>query len=247
MSSLTSSTGAAPIELVDRVDRCREIVDSFFANQITEIAVDMEGVNHGRNGRLSVIQVFVDQKNGVEKKVYLFDITVMQSEAFEHGKLKQLFESKQILKVLFDIRGDADALWHLFKVKYDHAYDIQVLYTFKFQETSDGYLKGFAKVQDAFSGLSYADKLRLKKVKDEGVALFGDGKSEIWEKRPLPAALVNYCAADVEYLLRMKQAWDPTCAEKYTATVKSVTQSRRENFVGARIPVEGRNKAKRDV
>ena len=45
--------------------------------------------------------------------VKLFDIVTLGERAFEEGGLRRVLESKDITKVMYDPRADADALYHL--------------------------------------------------------------------------------------------------------------------------------------
>ena len=124
-------------------------------------------------------------------------------------------------------------------------YDIQLLYAFKFTETSDKYLKGLGKVQEKCP-MSFTERMQMERAKEAGLRLFArehGGTSTVWERRPLPQDLIEYAACDVKFLLKMKQTWGGT---RYDRTVIHTTAERARTMVDARIPVTGREKAKRD-
>eukprot|EP00392_Amoebophrya_sp_AT5.2_P019784 g20776.t1 len=228
-------------EVVDTVERCREVVAILRgkARGKTEIAVDMEGVNHGRHGQLSLVQACA----GRDEIVYLFDITTLKKSAFDDGNLRALFEDSRVCKVMFDVRADSDSLFHNYGCKLENVYDLQVLYCCKFCSPTDGYLKGLAKVLQAFStGLSATEKQNLEELKATGTGMFTSDR-EVWERRPLPDALQNYAAADVRYLLSMKRAWG---GAQYDATVSRVSAERMTKQTTAECPPQGREKARRD-
>lgn len=72
--------------------------------------------------RISLIQICGDGTD-----VYLFDITVLQDRAFSEGKLRALLESQSVLKVLFDVRADADSLWRNFRTKIANVYENSII------------------------------------------------------------------------------------------------------------------------
>lgn len=43
------------------------------------------------------------------------------------GSLRLLFEAPDVMKILYDVRSDTDALYHNHKVKVANAFDLQVL------------------------------------------------------------------------------------------------------------------------
>ena len=49
----------------------------------------------------------------------------MGARAFEEGRLRELLESTRVLKLVFDCRGDSDALYHQRSVKLRNVYDVQ--------------------------------------------------------------------------------------------------------------------------
>ena len=57
--------------------------------------------------------------------VLLVDVSVMGARAFEEGRLRELLESTRVLKLVFDCRGDSDALYHQHSVKLRNVYDVQ--------------------------------------------------------------------------------------------------------------------------
>ena len=74
----------------------------------------------------------IHQVCDVSGNVFLFDITKMGNSAFEDFEgmdrptLKTLLECPNLLKVIFDGRADADALWHLYNVYMAPVYCLQV-------------------------------------------------------------------------------------------------------------------------
>ena len=81
-------------------------------------------------GTNSFTLLIVHQVFDASGHVFLFDITKMGAVAFDdrsgRPSLRTLLESPSVLKVIFDGRADADALWHLYGVYLSPVYCLQV-------------------------------------------------------------------------------------------------------------------------
>ena len=64
--------------LVDTVDKAEEAIKDL--NKLTQLSVDCEGVNLGRDGELCLIQI------ATSSKVHLFDIVELKEKVFDLGK-----------------------------------------------------------------------------------------------------------------------------------------------------------------
>ena len=64
--------------LVDTMDKAEEAIKDL--NKLTQLSVDCEGVNLGRDGELCLIQI------ATSSKVYLFDIVELKEKVFDLGK-----------------------------------------------------------------------------------------------------------------------------------------------------------------
>lgn len=223
---------AAGIVLVDDVDTCRAAVDSLMKE--VEVAVDIEGIDLGRHpGKVCIVQVC----GRASRTVYLFDISTLQGDAFEAGGLASLLESSDVLKVFFDVRSDTDALFHNHQVRVRGAYDLQVLYHLKFCGPKTNYLTGLKKVLGEYGATEIpAEEMRsLESLKEQGLHLFAPergGTYAVWEKRPLSAELVQYCAADVEYLLNMKDFWGKSALDGH---VLEISEKRIGDFIDTSV------------
>lgn len=74
--------------------------------------IDLEGVNLSRHGTISILQIYASSV----KKTFLIDVYTSRDEAFSHpasdgSNLRSILESPSIIKVLFDVRNDWDALF----------------------------------------------------------------------------------------------------------------------------------------
>lgn len=183
------------VELIDTPERCRSACNELRGERL--LALDIEGVDICRTGEICILQIA--KRVGT---VYLFDVTVLGELAFANG-LREILESEDIAKLLFDCRADGDALYHLFGVKPTNILDMQVLRVRSVFGTSQ-YLDGYAKV---LKDVLPSDALQeAERVKAAGVQLFSPqigGRYEVWRERPLEPALLMYCAQDVSCLFIM--------------------------------------------
>jgi hypothetical protein len=75
-------------------------------------------------------------------KVFLFDITTLQHQAFTEGLLKaRILENRGIVKLFYDLRKDADALFHQYSVRVENVIDLQILHFEAFTRHSRGGMK----------------------------------------------------------------------------------------------------------
>lgn len=118
------------VRLVDTVEECRMFAD--YALSQAELALDLEGVELCRDGPIALIQFCTQQG-----EVFLVDIAELGQAAFDQGGLRAVLESPHIVKVIYDGRADADALYHRHWVNLQGAYDLQVLHALQFTKPYD--------------------------------------------------------------------------------------------------------------
>uniref|UniRef100_A0A2K6T9F7 Exonuclease 3'-5' domain containing 1 n=1 Tax=Saimiri boliviensis boliviensis TaxID=39432 RepID=A0A2K6T9F7_SAIBB len=82
------------------------------------LSVAAEGVNVCRHGKLCWLQV------ATNCRVYLFDIFLLGSRAFNNG-LQMILEDKRILKVIHDCRWLSDCLSHQYGILLNNVFDTQ--------------------------------------------------------------------------------------------------------------------------
>jgi exonuclease 3'-5' domain-containing protein 1 len=194
------------------------------------IAVDLEGVQLSRKGRVSLVQL----KANHSRVIWLLDITVLGGEAFTHSNtegvtVKHILESSSYKKVcsiyfailqqsihdvyvlrsqlFYDVRRDADALYNLYAIDMSNVLDVQLteLAVRKSNRLHSRHLNGLAK--------SITTYLRppphFLATKEAGQALMNPklglgGSYEVFERRPLRRELVEYAAQDVALLANLE-------------------------------------------
>lgn len=135
----------SPIQLVDTEEAVRRVTSDLLAAG-TPVAVDFEGRDLCRAGKLDLMQL----SNGT--RTWLIDVTTLGEEAFSAGA-RELLESENVLKVGYDGRADADALWHLHKTMLTIFYDVQIA-SCKRQDATEGrrdrVVHGLGRAMDVF-------------------------------------------------------------------------------------------------
>lgn len=121
--------------------------------------VGVEGVNLGRHGSISFISIYVRPRN----KVYVVDVDVLGSKAFSTmdgggNSLKNMLESPNPPKVVFDIRNGSNALFGLFQISLSGIVDVQLM-ELALRNGSRDYLASFSScVQKQHRELSEKDE-----------------------------------------------------------------------------------------
>jgi ribonuclease D len=133
--------------------------------------------------------------------VYIFDILQMGAEAFASG-LGAMLGSSRALKLMFDVRSDADALWHCWRVPLKGVFDVQVAHVMAFASNCR-HLPSLLSVIENSHGVSESERSRARAAKTSGPTIGADGcyNSRVWLQRPLEASLLKYAAGDVAVLL----------------------------------------------
>lgn len=173
------------------------------------VAVDCEGVNLSREGKLCLIQI------ATPKKVYLFDILKGGDRLFFDKGLRYLLESNKIVKVMHDCRKDSESLYFQYDVTLRGVWDSQIAYSILSQ------LKGFKTPYPiGLNTLLKACNSEENKFKDM-VKSAMTAMPNFWEVRPLSRMMIDYAAGDVANLLRVYSMLNTelnSCARNYDHT-----------------------------
>ncbi|XP_045175352.1 uncharacterized protein LOC123536318 [Mercenaria mercenaria] len=175
--------------------KCQEVVR--ILQQETLLAVDCEGVQLGKDGPLTLLQI--GTLNGT---VYLFDVMKNEQEQdksfFKDSGLDGLLTSSEIVKVIHSCSEDSAALFHQFGIKLENVFDTQVAHLVIEEHKgrklpSREKLEEICKMYSAAAGV-YArkDDVQLEYVKNDG---------NFWAKRPLSQEMIDYASGDVAALL----------------------------------------------
>lgn len=214
-------------ELVDDTDTLKLCLADLYATPApAAIAIDLEGIDLCRHGKISIIQLYAHKS----KTVWIIDVTTLKDDAFDEKddrgySLRGLLEDKDIkkvrlfcscsfsrvdsirLQVFFDVRNDSDALYKHYNVNLKGTYDLQVLELVLRRANGGGtaFLHGLAKTMSAFG----VGSLEWDRVKQAGLKLFAPergGSYQVFEERPLREEIIAYCAQDATSLLELEKA-----------------------------------------
>ncbi|PKK51353.1 hypothetical protein CI102_3307 [Trichoderma harzianum] len=201
---VTTLAGVAQIvDFVDRQDTWKRVIEP-------PLYIDLEGEQLGRNGSVSLMTVLVYPGERLEH-IFVIDIYTLGNTAFkvvgERGKsLKNILEAPEISKVFFDVRRDSEALFAHYGVNLRGVWDLQLMDSAARPRTEQRrLLSGLAKCMQ-FVPLTNAQKGEWTLCKERGDRVWNPDKGgsySAFNKRPLPAEILRYCAGDVAYLPAM--------------------------------------------
>ncbi|KAF6820360.1 hypothetical protein CPLU01_12794 [Colletotrichum plurivorum] len=224
----TSKVSHSLVDSTESILSLLEIIQTLPASK-PSLFLDLEGVSLSRHGSISLITIFVQP----QKHVYLVDIHALQSTAFTTStrngtNLKSILESPTIIKVFFDVRNDSDALYSHFGVKLRGIEDVQLMENAS-RPGARRFLVGLEKCINNHAPLSPSAKLRWKAAKEAGLALFHPSKGgsyEVFNSRPMDAAVELYCINDVQYLPQLREVFLPRLNDAWCKKVKEETEKR---------------------
>ncbi|KAB0374910.1 hypothetical protein FD755_013402 [Muntiacus reevesi] len=160
------------------------------------LSVAAEGANVCRHGKLCWLQV------ATNSRVYLFDIFLLGSRAFNNG-LQMVLEDKRILKVIHDCRWLSDCLSHQYGILLNNVFDTQVADVLQFSMETGGFLPNcISTLQESLiRHLKIAPKhLSFLEVRQRWIR----ENPELWFTRPLSPSLLKILALEATYLLPLR-------------------------------------------
>ncbi|KAL0497258.1 LOW QUALITY PROTEIN: hypothetical protein Q4I29_006605, partial [Leishmania shawi] len=151
------------------------------------IALGLEGRSLGRMESVCIITL------STYSAVYTIDVVILGAEALRVGSpLKRVLELREIMKLMFDVRSDCDALF------------FTLLYAFAGRVRLEGLLVLSALLDVVATPWHERRFSHLGTLHDEdtGRLLFNPccgGSFDQWRSVPLEDILVQYCGVDVTY------------------------------------------------
>lgn len=150
----------------------------FFVDRIYELPadgntlfMDLEGVNLGRTGTISICQVYI---NSV-KELYFVDVTTLGDKAFKilgaksQKTFKNILEDETIMKVFFALNNDSANLYWKHDIRMKGAMDAQI---------AKGGMKSYIDCVANDCGLTAAEAAAMAVIKAEGKALYAPSKGK---------------------------------------------------------------------
>lgn len=192
--------------IVDTVSLLPSVIDAAVIGlrpDVPSLFIDLEGIKLSRHGSISIMSLYVAPR----KTVYLIDIYKLKNEAFstvnrDGESLKSILQSPVILKVLFDVRNDSDALFSLYGISIDGIRDVQLM-ELGTRKGSKYFLASLDKCVKNDSTISATEKEAWGLTKGNTRQLFDPalgGRNDIFNERPIQPVIVKYCAGDVTLL-----------------------------------------------
>ncbi|XP_005093158.3 uncharacterized protein LOC101862633 [Aplysia californica] len=161
------------------------------------VGVTFQGVDIGRHGTLSLIQIATDTD------VIIFDLLRLGEKAFNEG-LQEVLESLHVQKVIHDSRWISDLLYHKYNVTLNNVFDTQVANAYVYSLCNGGdwprYVESLPGCLMCHLGLShdevFSDKIRERhQQKDQ----------ELWLQRPIPDPLLVFACKNVRHLVKLSR------------------------------------------
>lgn len=208
------------------------------------IYLDLEGINLGRDGSISIISLYV----APFKHTYLIDVYRLSDATFSTTdisgtSLKSILEAPHIPKVIFDVRSDSDALFSLHQISISGVKDLQLM-ELACRLGSRDFVFGLAKCIENHSPVPASTKAAWRRTKDRVSQMFdpkNGGRYEILNERPLRLEIVQNCQGDVSLLPGLYKVYSSKLAppnEAFwrakldTATTERIKLSQSSNYVG---------------
>jgi exonuclease 3'-5' domain-containing protein 1 len=198
--------------IVDTAEAVARLVALLMTMKQEVLFVDLEGVDLGRKGELSILQLYMASMD----VVYLVDVHTLGKAAFDtadkDGSTLQSIFSGPMRKALYDVRADNDALYNLYNVDLDNVHDLQLMEvaTRASSERFNRYVFGLSKALAQDGGLSVSEMSNIKRIKEAGLNLFAPergGSYQVFNKRSMPLEIIDYCAGDVFFLPRLLKSY----------------------------------------
>ncbi|XP_013794505.1 uncharacterized protein LOC106478500 [Limulus polyphemus] len=179
-------------KMITKVKEGLTVVQQILSSGQEAVAVDVEGVNLGPSGPLTLVQL-----GTMDKKVYIFDL-LSSPQLMVEGGLKELLQSENIFKVVHDCRNDSGAFYHQFGVIMKNVFDMQAAHAVLQQQDAG---KPVYKVKNiSLNTLCSTYGGPINPRKDQMKNLYRRDQ-KFWIRRPLTEDMIFHAAFDVFCLL----------------------------------------------
>lgn len=193
---------------MNRIMLCssRDEVQSILKDHLQkDVYVDIEGVNLGRNGEICLLQMTF----GPDTPIIILDV-VECPDILENG-VRDILESKNICKYMWDPRADSDALYNRERpILLENVVCLQLaeISLHRLQGMTRNYLSSLGSaLQRVLPSNTYC---KMYQIKESGRNLFSPekgGNYQVFLDRPLNKSLLTYSALDVAFLPDIKKKY----------------------------------------
>ncbi|KAF2678020.1 hypothetical protein K458DRAFT_423432 [Lentithecium fluviatile CBS 122367] len=245
---MASPNQAPPSGLIDTPESISSLVStlSTLPTNPPSLYLDLEGINLSRSGSISILQLFILPT----ATTHLVDIHTLGTLAFTTPSatgdtLKSILESAAVPKAFFDVRCDSDALYSHFGINLAGVVDIQLL-ELATRSGSKRFISGLAKCMERDLPMTSAERQTWMATKETGRRLFAPergGSYEVFNKRPLPQEIREYCMQDVKFLPRLWRFYYDKLTPVWKARVEDAAKARVRESQSARFVGQGQHMA----
>ena len=165
------------------------------------LALDLEGVDLGRLGRTSIVQL------ATEDQCVLLDVLDADKDAPLLKWLRDILEDTSITKVIHDCRMDSDALLHEFGIRLDAVHDTACWHT-----TITGHVDVNINSTLAHNGLE------MNSHRDGSVYRTNHA---FWATRPLTPEMIAWAKGDVSSMFKLYSSQRAAITEKRLAKAEA--------------------------
>ncbi|CAH0714014.1 unnamed protein product, partial [Brenthis ino] len=177
--------------VIANVRECATLIDSIMNTKRTSksiVSFDCEGINLGLKGVLTLCQIAT--MNG---EVYILDILACPGMVME-GKIKDLLESENVVKIIHDCRNDSVNLHNQFEITLKNVFDTQAAHAvLQLQQQNVPVYKVKNLSLNALCELYNAPMNPMK----EQLKNVYRRDQRYWARRPLTKDMIIYSASDV--------------------------------------------------
>jgi DNA polymerase I-like protein with 3'-5' exonuclease and polymerase domains len=181
-----------------------ELAKAFEDTEI--VALDVEGVDLGRNGIISLVQLAVSPN-----KCFLLDLLNKTKDDPLVNWLRVILESKDIVKIVHDCRMDADALRYHLEIELSNVHDTSCWhYTITGSEWD-----GLNKVLSVNGIKENANHDNSVYIKDHA----------FWATRPLTAQMIERAVGDVTRMFELRASQTSKSSPKIDMEAKALSDA----------------------
>lgn len=177
--------------VIANVRECATLIESIMVpkrNAKSIVSFDCEGINLGLKGVLTLCQIAT--MNG---EVYILDIMACPAMVIE-GKIKELLESENVVKIIHDCRNDSVNLHNQFEIVLKNVFDTQAAHAvLQLQQQGVPVYKVKNLSLNALCELYNAPMNPMK----EQLKNVYRRDQRYWARRPLTKDMIIYAASDV--------------------------------------------------
>ncbi|KAK7918033.1 ribonuclease H-like protein [Apiospora marii] len=208
---------------VDTPAGVSEVADRLWARKTggSDLYLDAEGHRLSRHGRMSLLILYSPSlRQAFVLDVFALKRAVFRTKGSRGFTIKQILQSNDYKKAGFDVRNDADALFHQYGVALQNVEDVQLM---------ENALRPGGPSHGWTRGLAECLKTEWAGSKDAGKNLFcpkSGGSYAVFNQRPLSPEILAYCVGDVYYLPRLREEYWKQLSKKQKRSVKEKSKAR---------------------